>query len=64
MKREKYVTLNEFVETCERYFQHLTYREICYLYLGFEDERIERCNNIQVRESIIIFVQNYITNNL
>jgi hypothetical protein len=61
MKREKYVSLKEFITTCEKFFGHLTYREICYLYVGFDDYTVEQWNNIAVTEAIVIFVQNYIT---
>lgn len=62
--RPQYVTLKEFAETCNKFFTDLTYKEICYLYIGFDDDVIIHWNKIHITEMIVIYVQNYLIYNI
>lgn len=58
-----YVSLKEFIQVCNKFFIHLTNREICYLYVSFDDSIIKHWTKIEINEMIIIYIQKYITQN-
>ena len=39
-------------------------KEICYLYIGFDDDVIIHWNKIHITEMIVIYVQNYLIYNI
>lgn len=55
-----YVTLDEFRTTCNKYYFDLTDKEICFLYIEYEEERTY--SKIARTKNIIKYVNMYLTN--